>query len=226
MRLPQLLLFLSVFICGKVTATELPRVALQTSAGTIVIELDSLRAPTTVDNFISYVSSGFYNDTLFHRVIDGFMIQGGGFTTNYMRKQTRSAIRNEANNGLRNQRYSVSMARTNAPHSATSQFFINTVDNPSLDHTAANGRGWGYAVFGRVTEGFDVVDLIGATPTGSAGPFPRDVPLQSIVIQSAALIEEEAATDNSAAGSDDENSGEESATDDDAQAQSTSTTQQ
>jgi len=191
MRLTQLLVVLCIFASGSALANELPRVSLETSAGTIVVELDEPRAPTTVKNFLGYVESGFYNETLFHRVIEGFMIQGGGFGPNLMRKQTRAPIRNEANNGLRNQAYSIAMARTNAPHSATSQFFINTVDNPNLDHTAPTGRGWGYTVFGRVIEGFDVVDQIGSTATGAAGPFPRDVPRTPIVIGSATLIVEE-----------------------------------
>jgi len=188
MRLTQLLLVLCFSIFGHAMANDLPRVALQTNAGTIVLELDQERAPTSVQNFLGYVDSGFYNETLFHRVIDGFMIQGGGFGPNFMRKQTQAPIRNEANNGLRNQAYTIAMARTNAPHSATSQFFINTVDNPNLDHTSATGRGWGYAVFGRVIEGFEVVDQIGSVATGSAGPFPRDVPRESIIIESATLI--------------------------------------
>jgi len=205
MRLQLSLLMLCFTLSGAVMAQDLPRVALQTNAGTIVLELDQQRAPSSVENFVGYVNSGFYNGTLFHRVIDGFMIQGGGFTPEYMRKQTQSPIRNEANNGLKNRQYSVSMARTNAAHSATSQFFINTVDNPNLDHTAPTGRGWGYAVFGRVIEGFDVVDKIGASATGSAGPFPRDVPLKPIVIESATLLkpgaepaDDDAATDKTA----------------------------
>lgn len=188
MRVTHLLTILCLFFTTPLVAQELPRVSLQTSAGTILIELDSERAPTSVENFLGYVNSGFYSDTLFHRVIEGFMIQGGGFSPKFMRKQTESPIRNEANNGLKNKAYTIAMARTNAPHSATSQFFINTVDNPNLDHTAATGRGWGYAVFGRVIDGFDVVDQIGTVETGSAGPFPRDVPKEAIVIEAATLV--------------------------------------
>lgn len=193
MRVTQLLTILCVLIAAPAFAQDLPRVSLQTSAGTIVIELDSERAPMSVDNFLGYVNSGFYSDTLFHRVIDGFMIQGGGFSPKFMRKQTKSPIQNEANNGLKNRAYTISMARTNSPHSATSQFFINTVDNPNLDHTAPTGRGWGYAVFGRVIEGFEVVDNIGTVATGSAGPFPRDVPTEAIVIEAVTLMGEDGA---------------------------------
>jgi peptidyl-prolyl cis-trans isomerase B (cyclophilin B) len=189
MRALQLLTVLLVTLVSHVTlAEDRPQVALQTNVGEIVLELDAERAPTSVDNFLQYVSSGFYNDTLFHRVIDGFMIQGGGFSAKFMRKQTSAPIRNEANNGLKNRAYTIAMARTNAPHSATSQFFINTVDNTNLDHTDATGRGWGYAVFGRVIDGFDVVDTIGSVATGSAGPFPRDVPREPIIIESATLL--------------------------------------
>lgn len=193
MRALQLLTVLLLSLVSHVAlAEDRPRVALQTNVGEIVLELDAERAPTSVDNFLQYVSSGFYNDTLFHRVIDGFMIQGGGFNAKFMRKQTDAPIRNEANNGLKNRAYTIAMARTNAPHSATSQFFINTVDNANLDHTAATGRGWGYAVFGRVIDGFDVVDTIGTVATGSAGPFPRDVPRDPIIIQSATLLSDSA----------------------------------
>ncbi len=193
MRALQLLAVVLISLVSHVTlAEDRPRVALQTNMGEIVLELDAERAPTSVDNFLKYVNSGFYNDTLFHRVIDGFMIQGGGFNAKFMRKQTAAPIRNEANNGLKNRAYTIAMARTNAPHSATSQFFINTVDNTNLDHTAATGRGWGYAVFGRVIDGFDVVDSIGTVATGSAGPFPRDVPREPIVIESATLLTDSA----------------------------------
>jgi len=191
MRVTQLLAILCLFCTSSLFAQDLPRVSLETSAGTIVLELDSERAPTSVENFLGYVNSGFYSDTLFHRVIDGFMIQGGGFSPKFMRKRTESPIRNEANNGLKNKAYTIAMARTNSPHSATSQFFINTVDNPNLDHTEPTGRGWGYAVFGRVIEGFDVVDQIGTVATGSAGPFPRDVPKEAIVIEAATMMDDE-----------------------------------
>ena len=196
MRVLQLLTVLLLIVCGPVLAEDRPRIMLQTNIGDIVLELDKERAPTSVKNFMGYVDSGFYDNTLFHRVIEGFMVQGGGFTGEYMRKQTKAPIRNEANNGLKNRAYTVAMARTNAPHSATSQFFINTVDNTNLDHTAPTGRGWGYAVFGRVIEGFEVVDTLGSVPTGSDGPFPRDVPKDPIYIQSATVMgaEDEATT--------------------------------
>lgn len=188
MRVTQLLTVLLLTISATVLADDRPRIMLQTTAGQIVLELDAERAPTSVENFIGYVNSGFYNETVFHRVIDGFMVQGGGFTGKFMKKQTNSPIRNEANNGLKNQAYTVAMARTNAPHSATSQFFINTVDNTSLNYTAPTGRGWGYAVFGRVIDGFDVVDEIGTVATGSQGPFRSDVPKEAIFIESATVM--------------------------------------
>ncbi len=195
MRVMRALTILLFCLCGPVMAADPPQVMLATNVGNIILELDVERAPSSVENFTDYVNSGFYDGTLFHRVIDGFMIQGGGFTSDLMRKQTEPPIRNEANNGLKNRAYTISMARTNAPHSATSQFFINTADNTNLDHTAATARGWGYAVFGRVIDGFDVVDKIGTVATGSAGPFPRDVPRDPIVIESAVVVGAEAAND-------------------------------
>ena len=136
-----------------------------------------------MENFLVYVDEGFYQGTIFHRVIPGFMIQGGGFTGDYQRKPTRAPIRNEADNGVANQRGTVAMARTSDPHSATSQFFINSVDNAFLNHSAPNPRGWGYAVFGRVLDGMGTVDRIGALPTGAAGPFGRDVPRETVTIE-------------------------------------------
>ena len=165
-----------------------PQVSLTTSVGKIVLELDRRMAPESVENFLEYVESDFYNGTIFHRVIDGFMIQGGGFSADYKRKDTRAPIRNEANNGLKNRRYTIAMARTNAPHSATSQFFINTQDNDPLDHTGATARGWGYAVFGRVIEGTEVVDKISGSLTGPGGPFSRDAPQTLIIIDDASLV--------------------------------------
>jgi len=161
---------------------------LSTTEGDMIIELADDRAPATVDNFLKYVEEGYYDGTIFHRVIEGFMIQGGGFDEDYVRKATRSAIANEANNGLRNQRYTISMARTNAPHSATSQFFINAADNSNLDHQGATPRGWGYAVFGRVVEGQDIVDKISQVSTGPGGPFSRDAPREQIVINEIVVI--------------------------------------
>lgn len=188
MKVLQLFTALLLLVSVPALAEDRPRIMLQTTEGRIVFELDSVRAPTSVENFVDYVESGFYNDTLFHRVIDGFMVQGGGFNADFMKKQTKSPIRNEANNGLKNKAYTVAMARTNSPHSATSQFFINTVDNVSLDHVSPDNRGWGYAVFGRVIDGFDVVDKISSVATGSQGPFRQDVPKESIFIKSATLM--------------------------------------
>jgi cyclophilin family peptidyl-prolyl cis-trans isomerase len=166
-----------------------PRVRLVTSAGEIVVELDRAKAPQTVDNFIAYVNEGFYDGTLFHRVIEGFMIQGGGYTPDYERKETRAPIKNEANNGLTNDRGTIAMARTGDPHSATAQFFINHKDNAFLNHRGENRRGWGYAVFGKVVEGMDVVDAIAETPTGPGGPFPKDAPQEQVIIERAVVVE-------------------------------------
>lgn len=164
-----------------------PRVAMTTSAGTIVLELDSAKAPATVANFLQYVKDGHYDGTIFHRVIDGFMIQGGGYTSDYAEKKTRAPIKNEADNGLKNDRGTIAMARTSDPHSATAQFFINVADNSFLNYSAPNPRGWGYAVFGKVVEGMDVVDKIRRMPTGRGGPFPKDVPQPPVVIQKAVV---------------------------------------
>lgn len=162
-----------------------PRVWLRTSEGDILLQLDRARAPNTVENFLAYVDNGHYDGLIFHRVIRDFMIQGGGYDTSYDTRQTRPAIRNEADNGLRNLRGTIAMARTSDPHSATSQFFINTVDNPSLDHRGKNQRGWGYTVFGKVIEGMETVDRIRSIPTTRGGPFPGDVPSTMVVIDSA-----------------------------------------
>ncbi|MGQ7846266.1 peptidylprolyl isomerase [Granulosicoccus sp. 3-233] len=178
------LLLLAALLLPTAHAAD-PRVQLSTSLGDIVLELDEKRAPQTVRNFLDYVDSGFYDQTLFHRVIEGFMIQGGGFNQNYQKKATRAPISNEAYNGLRNDRYTIAMARTTAPHSATSQFFINSEDNRNLDHTDTTQRGWGYTVFGRVIEGKSVVDAISRSRTGPGGPFSRDVPVEPVVILSA-----------------------------------------
>ena len=158
-------------------------VEMETSAGTLRIELDDARAPDSVRNFLEYVNKGHYDGTVFHRVIKGFMIQGGGFDTQMAQKATAAPIRNEANNGLKNKRYTLAMARTSAPHSATAQFFINTVDNGFLDFTAESPQGWGYAVFGRVVGGTEVVDAIEQVRTGNRGGH-ADVPLESVTIAS------------------------------------------
>ena len=160
-----------------------PVVVMETSLGTITIELYKDQAPKSVENFLAYVNSGFYEGTVFHRVIPGFMIQGGGMTADLNRKAPREPIENEATNGLKNARGTLAMARTADVNSATSQFFINTVDNTMLDHRSTQPSEFGYAVFGMVTEGMDVVDKIRAVPTGTRGPF-QDVPNEPVVIQS------------------------------------------
>lgn len=165
-----------------------PKVRIQTNMGDIVVQLDDAKAPQTVANFLSYVKEGFYNGTVFHRVIDGFMIQGGGFTQDLQQKSTKPPIPNEADNGLKNDRGTIAMARTNDPNSATAQFFINVVNNDFLNHRNKTTRGWGYSVFGKVVEGMDVVDKIRKTPTGPSGPFRQDVPKTPVVIQSAAVV--------------------------------------
>jgi cyclophilin family peptidyl-prolyl cis-trans isomerase len=162
------------------------RVELLTTHGSMVLELDPVKAPITTENFLQYVRDGHYDGLIFHRVIAGFMIQGGGFDAEYNERETREPIRNESRNGLSNERGTIAMARTSDPHSATSQFFINLVDNYRLDGAAAR---WGYTVFGRLTEGFEVLDRIGGMPTGRGGPFPTDVPRQQVVIEQARVIE-------------------------------------
>jgi len=159
-------------------------VKLHTNFGTIALDLDAERAPETVRNFLGYVESGFYSNTVFHRVIDGFMIQGGGFEAGMRQKTTQPSIKNEANNGLANDRYTVAMARTSEPHSASSQFFINMNDNDFLNHTAPTAQGWGYCVFGKVVEGRDIVDKIGQVKTGKHG-FHGDVPVEDVLIERA-----------------------------------------
>lgn len=158
-----------------------------TNKGVIDIELDHEHAPKSSANFEQYVRDGFYDGTIFHRVIKGFMIQGGGFERGMKEKATRAPIENEAANGLKNNKYTIAMARTSAPHSATSQFFINVVDNDFLNHTAPNPQGWGYAVFGKVTAGQNVVDEIARVPTSTHG-FHGDVPVDDIVIEKAEIL--------------------------------------
>ncbi len=163
------------------------RVLLATSAGDITLELDAEKAPKTVANFLEYVKSGHYDGTIFHRVIDGFMIQGGGFEPGMKQKPTGKPVENEAANGLRNDRYTIAMARTSDPHSATAQFFINVADNAFLNHSAPTAQGWGYCVFGRVVEGQDVVDRIRAVATGRSG-MHSDVPNQDVLIERAEVL--------------------------------------
>jgi len=184
------LVFAALLMLFSVSAViAAPLVKLQTNMGDIVIELNEEKAPKTVANFLSYVNDGFYNGTIFHRVIDGFMIQGGGFTEAMQKKGTKAPVENEANNGLRNDRGTVAMARTNAPHSATAQFFINVVNNDFLNYRSATPQGWGYTVFGKVVQGMDVVDKIRKIPTGPGGPFPKDVPQAPVVIESAMVVQ-------------------------------------
>ena len=164
-------------------------IKLHTTLGTITLELDQARAPATAANFLQYARDGFYDGTLFHRVIANFMIQGGGMEAGMKQKTTRSPIRNEADNGLKNQKGSIAMARTSDPHSATAQFFINLKDNDFLDFRAANSQGWGYCVFGRVTEGMDVVETIAKVATTSRRGH-QDVPADDVVIERAEVIDE------------------------------------
>lgn len=165
-----------------------PKVALHiANHGVITLELDAAKAPKTVANFLNYVNKGYYANTVFHRVIPNFMVQGGGFEPGMKQKPTDGEIENEAGNGLKNDNYTVAMARTNAPHSASSQFFINVADNGFLNHTAPDASGWGYAVFGKVVEGKDVVDKIKAVKTGRKG-FHDDVPVNDVVIEKAVVL--------------------------------------
>lgn len=164
------------------------RIRLETSHGNIVIELDAVKAPVSTENFITYVKDSFYNDTIFHRVIPGFMIQGGGFMADMVQKATRANIKNEATNGLSNKRGTLAMARTPDPHSASGQFFINLKDNTFLNHTAQNAQGWGYAVFGAVVEGMDVVDSIAGVRTGNRGGH-GDVPVEPVIVNKAVVVE-------------------------------------
>ena len=162
-------------------------IKLTTSHGVITLELDSEKAPKTAANFLSYVESGHYNGTIFHRVINGFMIQGGGMAFGMKEKDTQAPIENEAANGLKNDRGTIAMARTNDPHSATAQFFINVADNDFLNHRAPSGQGWGYCVFGKVVEGMDVVDKIKGVKTGNKG-FHQDVPVEDVIIEKAEVV--------------------------------------
>ena len=163
------------------------KVKIQTSMGDIVIELDSEKAPLTVENFLQYVRDGFYDNTVFHRVIDGFMVQGGGFEPGMKQKPVRAPIKNEAGNGLKNDAYTVAMARTSDPHSATAQFFFNVVHNNFLNFRAANADGFGYCVFAKVVEGRNVIDKIKAVPTSNRG-FHQDVPAGDVVITKAEVV--------------------------------------
>jgi cyclophilin family peptidyl-prolyl cis-trans isomerase len=184
---------LCLFVATQAMSAEPlnPVVEMQTSKGTIVLELNAEKAPKTVANFLQYANEGFYEGTIFHRVIGNFMIQGGGFTADYAEKPTHEKIINEADNGLNNARGTIAMARTSAPHSATAQFFINVVDNSFLNyraHTRSRSVSWGYAVFGKVTQGMEVVDSIRKVETGRGGPFGSDVPQTPVIIQNVSVV--------------------------------------
>jgi peptidyl-prolyl cis-trans isomerase A (cyclophilin A)/peptidyl-prolyl cis-trans isomerase B (cyclophilin B) len=181
------LVILSATAAGSGALAADPQVDMKTNFGTIRLELYPAKAPKTVENFLQYAKDGHFNGTIFHRVIDNFMIQGGGFDKNYRQKPTRDPIPNEAKNGLKNDLGTIAMARTNAPHSASSQFFINGKNNDFLNSANAQD-GWGYAVFGKVVSGMDVVTKISKSATGSGGPFPTDVPKEMVIIESVTLV--------------------------------------
>lgn len=176
------------FATEKQMSDTQTKVKMTTTLGTIVIELDNAKAPVSAANFADYVKSGFYDGTIFHRVIPGFMAQGGGFDTSFKQKATNAPIKNEADNGLKNDRGTLAMARTNDPNSATAQFFINYKDNSFLNHTSPTPSGWGYAVFGKVVEGMEVVDEMAKQATGNRG-MHQDVPKTDIVIEKAEIVE-------------------------------------
>lgn len=178
-----LIVCIAVASTSSKAADNNPTVQMTTNLGILTIELYPEKAPKTVENFLQYVNEGHYNGTIFHRVIEGFMIQGGGFTLEFEEKESRQPIENEADNLLPNIKFSIAMARTQEPHSATAQFFINTANNDFLNHRAKNASGWGYTVFGQITDGEKLVDWISKTPTGGAGPFNKDVPVYPIVIE-------------------------------------------
>jgi cyclophilin family peptidyl-prolyl cis-trans isomerase len=182
-------LFTALSLLLSATAyADYPQVEIKTSSGNIVLELYPDKAPKTVNNFLRYVKDGHYKGTVFHRVIPGFMIQGGGFDKTLKQKPTRQPIENEAANGLKNEAGTIAMARTSDPHSASAQFFINVANNTFLNHTSPTPQGHGYTVFGKVISGVEVVNKIAATPTGPGGPFPGDVPKETVVIEEAKLI--------------------------------------
>lgn len=183
----RLLALLSLSFLFFTAQGEPVNISMETTLGTIQLELDPEKAPKSVENFVQYAKDGHYDGLVFHRVIKGFMIQGGGYDESFDQRKTRAPVTNEAANGLKNVRGSVAMARTAVPHSATSQFFINHADNGFLDYPGQDG--WGYAVFGKVTAGMDVVDKIAATPTGSTPPFGRDVPVKAVVIKKVTVLD-------------------------------------
>ena len=184
------ILFTVLLTSNTAFATGNPKVLMETSMGNVVLELNSEKAPISVDNFIGYVNSGIYDGTIFHRVMKSFMNQGGGFTSDFTKKKALSPIQNEADNGLKNKIGTIAMARTNAPHSATNQFFVNTADNGFLNHTSKTARGWGYAVFGKVTSGMDVMRKIEQVETGTNKLGMQNVPVKTITIIKMSVIEE------------------------------------
>ncbi len=183
-----LFVFISFFMITTNSQAETTMVKMDTNHGTIMLELDAENAPNTVANFLTYAKEGFYDGTIFHRVISNFMIQGGGFTEDMNQKTTHDPIQNEANNGLKNDDGTIAMARTGDPHSATAQFFINVKDNDFLNFSSETPQGWGYAVFGKVTEGMDVVEKIKAVPTTTKGPY-QDVPAETVIIEKVTVVE-------------------------------------
>lgn len=184
----RLLIALAALFAWSAAWAADPQVEIKTNMGTIVLELYPDKAPKTVENFLQYVNDGHYKGTIFHRVIPGFMVQGGGFNPDYVQKKTRPPVQNEANNGLKNDVGTVAMARTSDPHSATGQFFINHKNNEFLNFTAPSAQGWGYTVFGKVIKGMDVVNKIAAVETGPMGPFPENVPRKTVVIEDAKVL--------------------------------------
>lgn len=185
-RLLALVAALSLGFASLVSAQSAPRVRVDTTLGSFTLELDPQRSPLTVASFLEYVKAGQYTDTVFHRVIGNFVVQGGGFDTKYVEKPTRPGSPNESGNGLSNRRGTVGLARTGEPHSGTAQFYVNLADNAALDPQPSR---WGYTVFGRVVEGMNVVDDIGAVATGQVGPFDRDAPVQPIVIKRVEILQ-------------------------------------
>jgi cyclophilin family peptidyl-prolyl cis-trans isomerase len=193
MNFKKLLLGIATFALAiqiQVAHAANPKVKMETSKGTIILELYPDKAPKSVANFLAYVNAGSYDGTIFHRVIKDFMNQGGGFDSDYKKVDVKDPVPNEAFNGLKNLKFTVAMARTNAPHSATNQFFINTADNAFLDHTEKSMRGWGYTVFGKVVEGENIVGAISRVPTGAGGPFAKDAPRTPILIEKMTEIKE------------------------------------
>ena len=187
----RLLVALAALVACSSALASNPEVELKTSMGTITLELYPDKAPRTVENFLQYVKDGHFKGTIFHRVINGFMVQGGGFSTDYAQKKTRPPVANEANNGLKNDVGTVAMARTSDPQSATAQFFINHKNNDFLNYSAPTPQGWGYTVFGKVVKGMDVVNKIAAVETGPMGPFASDVPRKPVVIEDAKIVSPE-----------------------------------